>query len=118
MIVSGVPASILIDLGATDSFVEKLGVPLECLDRWLSVSIPSGVILNSSCKFKGCKILVDERKVLVDLVLLNIHNFDIILIMDWSSVNHATIDCNKKKMMFQPPQQTSFSFLGIRNLSR
>ena len=28
-------------------------------------------------------------------------------------MNHATIDCSKKKVTFQPPQQASFSFLGV-----
>ena len=123
MIVSGVPASVLIDSGATHSFVnlsfaEKLEATPEPLYKWFSVSTPSGAILESCSKLKGCKILVDGRELFVDLVLLDIRDFDIILGMDWLSANHATIDCSKKEVTFQPPTGPSFSFLGIRNVPR
>ncbi|KAI3443800.1 hypothetical protein Pfo_000465 [Paulownia fortunei] len=40
-------------------------------------------------------------------------NFEVILGMDWLTKYHATIDCNKKIVIFQPPGEEQFMFNGI-----
>ena len=46
----------------------------------------------------------------VDLILLKLHDFDIILGMDWLTTHHALIDCFAKKATFHIPGQPEFSF--------
>ena len=42
------------------------------------------------------------------------HDFDIILAMDWLSSDHAFIKCREKKMVFKICGQTEFCFGGGR----
>ncbi|GMH11572.1 hypothetical protein Nepgr_013413 [Nepenthes gracilis] len=51
---------------------------------------------------------------IVDLVLLNMGDFDVILGMDWLAKNHATIDYFMKKVYFNIPEMEVFFFQGIR----
>ncbi|KAA0052288.1 hypothetical protein E5676_scaffold113G001050 [Cucumis melo var. makuwa] len=39
-------------------------------------------------------------------------DFNVILGMDWLSANHASIDCFRKEVVFNPPSGTSFKFKG------
>ena len=39
-------------------------------------------------------------------------HFDIILGMDWLAKHHATIDCVSKQVVFRPPGQDEFTFVG------
>ena len=39
-------------------------------------------------------------------------DFDIILGMDWLSKYHATIDCRRKNILYQPPRMKSLEFNG------
>ena len=39
-----------------------------------------------------------------------IHDYDVILNMDWLLKHHAKLDCKKKEVTFQPPQKKSFTF--------
>lgn len=38
------------------------------------------------------------------------HDYNIILGMDWLSKHHAKIDCKKEEVTFRRPQQKSFTF--------
>ena len=49
---------------------------------------------------------------LVDLVLLNLQDFDVILRMDWLASYHAFVDCFGKKVIFSISGQLEFSFEG------
>ena len=48
------------------------------------------------------------------MTLLDIHDFDIILGMDWLSRHHATVDCYRKEVRFCRPGQTEVMFYGLR----
>ncbi|RVW32511.1 Transposon Ty3-G Gag-Pol polyprotein [Vitis vinifera] len=48
----------------------------------------------------------------VDLVLLDLQDFDVILGMDWLASYHASVDCFEKRVTFSIPGQPKFSFEG------
>ena len=48
------------------------------------------------------------------MILLDIHDFDVILGMDCLSRHHATVDCYKKEVRFYRPGQTEVVFYGLR----
>jgi hypothetical protein len=48
----------------------------------------------------------------VDLILLDIHDFDVILGMDWLSTHHAVVDCFEKRAIFRILGQSKFYFEG------
>ena len=43
---------------------------------------------------------------MAELILLDIHDFDVILGMDWLSRHHATVDCYRKEVRFCRPGET------------
>ena len=48
----------------------------------------------------------------MDLILLKLHDFDIILGMDWLAAHHALVDCFAKKVTFHISGQPEFYFEG------
>ena len=68
--------------------------------------------MNSEEILRRCTVLVDDRELFVDLVVLDILGYDVILGMDWLSKYHASIDCLKKVVTFRPPDEEEFLFVG------
>jgi hypothetical protein len=117
MTVCSVKAHVLIDPGATHSFVSSKfvrehGLSAEKLDQGLVVGTPSGSNLFAEQVCKVCEIQVDERQTWGDLVVLSMRDFDVILGMDWLSRYHASVDCHRKRVEFQTPGKEGFSFQG------
>ena len=54
--------------------------------------------------------MIGYREMPVDLVLLNLQDFDVILRMDWSASYHASVDCFRKNVIFSIPGQLEFNF--------
>ncbi|KAG5564384.1 hypothetical protein RHGRI_000544 [Rhododendron griersonianum] len=84
MLICGRPAHVLIDSGSTHSFVSYrfascLSTPLEPLGYMLCVSTPSGISMSSTSTYKLCDIMVGGVTMFVDLIPLDIRDFDVIL---------------------------------------
>ncbi|XP_073120437.1 uncharacterized protein [Henckelia pumila] len=58
-----------------------------------SISLPSGEELSSDLIIRGCSVQMQSHELLVDLIILNMSDFDVIFGMDWLSRYKATIDC-------------------------
>ena len=56
--------------------------------------------------------IIGGQEFLSDLILLDIHDFDVILGMDWLSRHHATVDCYRKEVRFCRPGQTRLCSMG------
>ncbi|KAI3451367.1 hypothetical protein Pfo_008032 [Paulownia fortunei] len=118
ILISGIPAIALIDSGSMHSFascafVRKLGITPDLLKVRYSVTVPSGEEIDSNQMLRACSIQISDRTLYADLVVLSMPNFEVILGMDWLTKYHATIDCNKKIVIFQPPGEEQFMFNGI-----
>ena len=50
--------------------------------------------------FRGCEVLIEGVMLKVNLILLEMWEFDVILGMDWLSIHQALVDCFTKKVMF------------------
>ena len=50
------------------------------------------------------------------MILLDIHDFDVILGMDWLSRHHATVDSYRKEVRFCRPGETEVVFYGLRKI--
>ncbi|TYK29713.1 ty3-gypsy retrotransposon protein [Cucumis melo var. makuwa] len=77
-----------------------------------SVSTPFGKSMLSKEKVKACQIEIAGHVVEVTLLVLDMHDFDVILGMDWLAANHASIDCSCKEVALNPPLKASFKFKG------
>ncbi|KAL0556835.1 hypothetical protein IC582_005352 [Cucumis melo] len=63
-------------------------------------------------KVKGCQIEITGHVIEVTLLVLDMLDFDVILGIDWLAANHASIDCSRKGVAFNPPSMASFKFKG------
>ena len=59
---------------------------------------------------KSCIICIKGRELLADLVLLDMHDFDNMLGMDWLGSYHASVHCFEKEVVFRPPGESKFLF--------
>ncbi|XP_057948324.1 uncharacterized protein LOC131143992 [Malania oleifera] len=48
------------------------------------------------------------------VTVLNMHGFEVILGMNWLASGYPNIDCYKKEVVFRPPEQQEFRFVGSR----
>ena len=77
----------LINSGATHSFpspafMRKSKKVLDIINRSFSVMVPPGEILNSGLLIKVCEVSISGHKLRVDLIILKMHDYDVILGMD------------------------------------
>ncbi|XP_073226982.1 uncharacterized protein [Cicer arietinum] len=112
-------AHVLFDLGATHSFVSswfatRLGKCSSSLEEPLVVATPVGGNLLAKSVYRCCDITIDGKVFSVDLVVIDLIDFDVILGMDWLAFHHATLDCHDKVVKFEIPGQSVFSFQGER----
>ncbi|KAL0553939.1 hypothetical protein IC582_007843 [Cucumis melo] len=110
-------ALVLFDSGSSHSFISSAFVSharleVEPLHHVLSVSTPSGECMLSKEKVKACQIEISGHVIEVTLIVLDMLDFDVILGMDWLAANHASIDCSRKEVTFNPPSMASFKFKG------
>ncbi|KAA0042480.1 pol protein [Cucumis melo var. makuwa] len=110
-------ALVLFDSGSSHSFISSAFVlharlEVEPLHHVLSVSTPSGECMLSKKKVKACQIEIAGHVIEVTLLVLDMLDFDVILGMDWLAANHASIDCSRKEVAFNPPSMTIFKFKG------
>jgi hypothetical protein len=113
------PARVLFDPGSTHSFiscgfVRNVARSPEPLEYELSVSTPLGDTLMSNLVLKSCMFCIEGRELSADLVLLGMHDFDVILGMNWLAAYHASVDCFEKEVVFRPPGELEFRFKGSR----
>ncbi|XP_027182156.1 uncharacterized protein LOC113780563 [Coffea eugenioides] len=106
-------ARVLIDPGATHSFVNPTFMseidekPVK-LPFDLEVRTPMGnKSIITSLAYKNCEFWVGERKMLVDLVSLDIKRYDVIIGMDFLTHYHAKLDCRAKVVEFWIPGEAT-----------
>ena len=62
----------------------------------------------------NCEIIVHDRVMPGDLVVLTIQDFDLLLGMDWLSHHYAKVDCQRKVITFEPPYQPEMIYQGVK----
>ena len=60
-----------------------------------------------------CEILVNDVPLYANLIPLEMHDFDVILGMDWLSSYHALIDCELKRVVFHSFAHSGLVFEGV-----
>ncbi|KAA0040402.1 pol protein [Cucumis melo var. makuwa] len=115
-------ALVLFDSGSSHSFISSAFVlharlEVESLHHVLSVSTPSGECMLSKEKVKACQIEIAGHVIEVTLLVLDMLDFDVIPGIDWLAANHASIDCSRKEVTFNPPSMASFKFKVVASAS-
>ena len=78
-------AHILIDLGATHSFISmgfmsNVNVESQLIDYSIVVSLLTGDSRLAESVYMDSRVIIGDQEFLADLILLDIHDFDVILI--------------------------------------
>ena len=114
-------AYVLIDLGATHSFISakfiaQVNIEIQPIDCSMVVSLPTGDSLIADKVYMGCRVIIEGHEFRANLVLLDIQDFDVILGMDWLSRHHATMDFFRKEVKFCRPGEPEITFCGVRKI--
>jgi len=96
---------VLFDSGASHSFishdyVERLGLSTCDLGCELIVSTPTSGQVSTNLACVGCLMEVEGRRFKVNLVCLPLEGLEVILGMNWLSINHVVLDCGRRKIVF------------------
>ncbi|XP_052206825.1 uncharacterized protein LOC127811157 [Diospyros lotus] len=107
----------LIDLGSTHSFMsyalaKSLGVETKPMEFSIVISTPMGKSARSSKVLEGCEISLSDAQFQVDLILLEVYDFNIILRMDFLFRYDASIDCRRKIMTLKKTEGEWVKFRG------
>lgn len=94
-------AYVLLDPGASHSFVSEqflklTGIEPKLLEVILCVTTPlkDEVLISLGCS--DCKIVVGGREEVIDLAVLVMHDFHVIIGMDWLVKQRALMNCSSK----------------------
>ncbi|XP_042051490.1 uncharacterized protein LOC121796772 [Salvia splendens] len=114
-----VPIAILLDTGASHSFisascVDTLNLPTDVMEHRMRVSSLVGGLIHITRTCSNIKFSMGN----LNLVAHNLHvmlmwSVDIILGMDWLAENHATIRCKERQIALQYPGTEPVIFHGI-----
>ena len=81
-------------------FISNVNVESQPIDYNIVVSLPTGNSRIAENVYMDSMVIIKGREFMADLILLDIHDFDVILGMDWLSRHHATVDCYRKEVTF------------------
>ena len=109
----------LVDLGATHSFssrpfLDLFQIETQPLEGRMRVSLPTGELLVSDRVVGDSRFVIKGQEFPMDLVALDMRDFDVVLGMDWLSRHRAILDCYKKKVKLHRPEKLEVNFRGIR----
>ena len=88
----------------------------EPLEHSLGVHTPLGEIISVYTVYRDCVVRVNSVDLPADLILLFIHEFDIILGMDWLLRHRAKVDCYAKGAVIESPGRDRVIFYGNRQI--
>jgi hypothetical protein len=97
---------VLLDPGATHSFiagriVTKLRKGVEIVEKGFVIGTPMGNMVETNIVYVDVGVSLSGYETEVYLIPLELHDFDIILGMNWLSKYKALIDCYAKTVTFQ-----------------
>ena len=109
----------LVDPRATHSFIsvpftERHQIESQPIDGRMVVSVPNGDIMISERIVPCSRLVIQNKDFPAYLIVLGIHDFDIVLGMDRLSKHRATLDCYKKEVRLVRPEEPGVIFMGIR----
>jgi len=101
-------ALVLFDPGSTYFYVSSyfdsyLVVPRDSLSASVCVSTPVGDSIMVDHVYRSCVVTIGSLETSVDLLLLDMVDFDVILGLDWLSTYHAILHCHDKMVTLDMP---------------
>ncbi|XP_074362388.1 uncharacterized protein LOC141702636 [Apium graveolens] len=115
--INTVEVKVLIDSGATRSFISKNVIDrLNCvaypLESSLVIEIANQERVTATRMCPNCDIIIEGWHFYPDLILFKLGKFDVILGMDWLENQDAYIECRRKKAKLRSKDKTRVIFKG------
>ncbi|KAL0455146.1 UNVERIFIED_CONTAM: hypothetical protein Slati_0853800 [Sesamum latifolium] len=111
-------AYVLIDPGSTHSYISSelaSKIPDEKAplgyNLMVYLTVGGSVVVNSVRK--GSLVRIGDVNLPVDLIVMDLKEFDVILGMDWLAQHRAVVDCYRKKVMIESADKSRVVFVGI-----
>ncbi|KAL0394598.1 UNVERIFIED_CONTAM: Retrovirus-related Pol polyprotein from transposon [Sesamum latifolium] len=82
----------------------------------LMVYLPVGGVVVVNSVRKGSLVRIGDVTFPVDLVVMDLKEFDVILGMDWLAQHRAMVDCYKKEVMIESSGQPKVLFMGEQHV--
>ena len=119
-LLSRIWAKILFDSGASHSFMaassmDVLGLEVETLDDPLYVSSPLGTRVQIDLICLDCELEISEILLTMDLRVMDISDFDVILVMDWLTAHRIVIDWDNRRITAYTTDDIYVTFQGMKH---
>ncbi|XP_073064076.1 uncharacterized protein [Primulina eburnea] len=114
---SGYPDYVLMDTGASHSFIAEHFVTLHSLHSMLlsttiSISTPLGKVMRSSEMISGYEFRYEDNVIELDCIVLEMSDFDCIVGIDMLTRYKVDVDCFQKIVKFRPDMTDHLTFYG------
>eukprot|EP00253_Pinus_taeda_P015903 PITA_15903 len=117
--ISSLPISVLIDPGATLSYVNPKVVErcnlqsVKFKNPWL-VQLATGAKRKVTSKINNCSFTIVDQPITADLNILPLGSYDILIGMDWLEKHWSLVDCKTKIIYYRDQQGNSKEVQGIK----
>uniref|UniRef100_M1DZB8 Gag-pol polyprotein n=1 Tax=Solanum tuberosum TaxID=4113 RepID=M1DZB8_SOLTU len=91
----------------TPFIVRKLCIVAQSLDRPFVISTPVDESIIARRVYRGCMVEIIDRQTSVDLVELEMVDFDVIMGIHWLASCYANVDCRTKIVRFHFPKEAT-----------
>ena len=113
----------LLDPDATLSFVtplvaKKFNILPDILNEPFMVSTSVGESVDAKIVYRNCPIIFPSNVTDVELVELDMVDFDVILGMDWLHACFPSIDCRTRVVKFNFPNKPVLKWKGVNSIPR
>ncbi|XP_073317230.1 uncharacterized protein [Primulina huaijiensis] len=120
VLLEGVATYAFLDYGTThsfisESFVKRLGIFPMDVELGFRVTVPFDKRMVSTIMIKDVELKLQRNAFRADLIVLPMPEFDIILGMDWLTLNGATMDFQWRSVSIRLPNDKAFIFEAARN---
>ena len=82
----------------------------------ICVCMPAGDVVLVNTVVKDCVVVMGDVSLKFNLVVINLRDFDVILVMDCLSQNHAVIDCQTKEVSMEILGHRKIVMVGERKM--
>ena len=93
----------------------ELGLDVETLEEPLYVSSPIGIRARIGMICRGCELEISGILLTVDLMVMDMSEFDVILGMDWLTAYRVVIDCERRRVTTYTQDGTRVVFQGDKH---